>query len=1173
MAHATAASAHAQVAQSTRFYDIPAQPLGTALNSYAEMTGIDLVAAPEAVSGKRSHALRGNYSPEDALDELLRGTSLSYHMSSAGSVIVGGGAKVYQVSMVQDAGVPPPAVDSETRASQEDQQTEPPQESAQEIVVTGVRASLERARDIKRNSSGVVDAVSAEEIGKFPDTNLAESLQRIPGVSIDRRNGEGARVTVRGFGPQFNLVTVNGRQLATTDVNVIGGDQNVDFSRANSRSFDFSNLSPDGVARLEVYKTGRAATPTGGIGATINVVTLRPLGGHESGLRGSIGAKAAYDTSNDGFKVTPEVSGVLSWSNPADSFGVTLFGAYQKRDSAAASSTVNDWNILTYQSFLNGTGGMYKAGVTQVNNAPSDPNELIAVANDSRYHYSVDRRETINGSATVEFKPIETLTITADGLYAQNKLSEQRSDQTNWFNRPFDTITFDGDPVVDTAVKMGEGSLYGTKDLGFEQQYRASKTTLYSAGLNAKWELGGGLTLNLDGNTSRSKSEPDAPNGATSTLVSFGAPVVNGHSVDFTGDVPQQNWILDDCLHGNCNNVLDIGDLGTQVQRTNSEHQTHRVNQFSADLGWNFGGGARFDVGGTYIDSNMTSSVSSTQQQLGDWGITKVGDVQQYAGDLVHQYCLQCEFDTFDPTNAQIAFRGNAIDLYKAFGAAYAANAVSTGTDNFDAVREKVMAAYAQLSWEGEIGGRKAGFVGGVRWENTKVNANALIALPTSVVWKSDNDFNVFSGATKQNFSRKGEYTNVLPSLDFRIEPADGLVARVSYSKTLARADYGFLFASQTAGAPNRPMYLGGVANGTSGNPDLKPLLSDNLDLSLEYYYGRSNYVSAGVFAKHVKNFVGIEQVKENLFGLTDPSSGAAGTVSGQAVSLITANNILMSDVTLFTMAALIQQHNGDTAAALAEFNSHYTASSNTLDQTFVDQVIAESDITGGPNDPLLMLSVATPVNNESANIHGFEIQGQHFFGDTGFGVAGSLTKVFGDIGFDRNSDPTANVFALTGLSDSANVTGIYEKYGISARVSYNWRGKFLSQLNRGGGHNPVYVEPFGTLDASVTYDVTRNAQITLEAQNILSEPIRTYARSTHELWFAQELHPRFWLGARYKFGGVGPALPPPPPPPVMAPPPPATQTCADGTVIDATAMCPAAPPPPPPAPAAPERG
>jgi TonB-dependent receptor len=467
----------------------------------------------------------------------------------------------------------------------------------QDIVVTGIRASLQRSMDIKRDSQGVVDAVSAEDIGKFPDTNLAESLQRIPGVSIDRRNGEGSQVTVRGFGPTFNLVTVNGRQIATSDVNAVGGDQNVDFSRATSRSFDFSNLASEGVSRLEVYKTGRAAIPSGGIGAAINVVTQRPLDGNKEGLRGSVGAKALYDTSLDSFKVTPEVSGIVSWSDAEDKVGISLFGSYQKRESAAASATSNDWNITTFAN-MPGRGPN-----TVITNAPTNPSQLIAVPNDSRYHYSESSRERINGQATLQFRPIETLTITADGLYAQNKIDEARTDQTNWFNRPFDHVTFDGNPVVATAIHLDEGTGYSVKDLGFEQQYRATKTTLYSAGLNLNWQVVDNLTLNLDGNHSKSKSVPNAKNGASSTLVSFGAPVVDAHSVDYDGPIPIQHFTVNDGVAGNRNGALDIGDLGTQVQRTNASRQTHRIDQFRADLGWDFGGGGRFDLGTTYIDS------------------------------------------------------------------------------------------------------------------------------------------------------------------------------------------------------------------------------------------------------------------------------------------------------------------------------------------------------------------------------------------------------------------------------------------------------------------------------------------------------------------------------------------------------------------------------------------
>src|SRR6202011_3817001 len=124
-----------------------------------------------------------------------------------------------------------------------------PAEALEEIVVTGLRQSLVTSEGIKRETAGVVDAITAEDIGKFPDTNLAESIQRIPGVTIDRVNNEGSKVTVRGFGPEFNLVTLNGRSMPA----------NIGPNTPNaSRSFDFENLSADGISGIEVYKTGRS---------------------------------------------------------------------------------------------------------------------------------------------------------------------------------------------------------------------------------------------------------------------------------------------------------------------------------------------------------------------------------------------------------------------------------------------------------------------------------------------------------------------------------------------------------------------------------------------------------------------------------------------------------------------------------------------------------------------------------------------------------------------------------------------------------------------------------------------------------------------------------------------------------------------------------------------------
>jgi outer membrane receptor protein involved in Fe transport len=162
---------------------------------------------------------------------------------------------------------------------------------------------------------------------------------------------------------------------------------------------------------------------------------------------------------------------------------------------------------------------------------------------------------------------------------------------------------------------------------------------------------------------------------------------------------------------------------------------------------------------------------------------------------------------------------------------------------------------------------------------------------------------------------------------------------------------------------------------------------------------------------------------------------------------------------------------------------------------------------------------VSTPINQEEGNIYGFELQGQYFLGDSGFGVSGSFTKVYGDVNVDVGADPTVNVYALVGLADSFNITGLYDKNGISARVSYNWRDKFLAAVNQNGNNrNPLFFEPFGTVDASVSVDVTENISVSLEGVNLLSEPVRSYARDERQLVFAGEQKPRVFLGARFRF-------------------------------------------------------
>ncbi|MFN4176471.1 TonB-dependent receptor [Phenylobacterium sp.] len=1003
----------------------------------------------------------------------------------------------------------------------------------EEIVVTGFRASIEQAIDIKRSSSGVVDAIAAEDIGKFPDTNLAESLQRIPGVAIDRTNGEGSQVTVRGFGGGFNLVTFNGRSMPTADVQTVGGDQNVDFAAGTSRSFDFSNLASEGVSTLEVYKTGRAAIPSGGIGATINVRTRRPLDS-QAGLSGSVSLKGLYDRGveeslKDADKITPELSGLVNYADPSEMFGVTVFGSYQKRNFTSRSATSNEWNIRRYGDFLNPSNGFVRNnGTTQITNAPASLDTLVAIPNDSRYHFSEGSRERVNVQGTVQFRPTETLTFTADALYARNKAHEERTDQTNWFNRPFDRVTFDDNPTVATAIFLQE-TLSGTKDEGFEQQYRANTDTLKSFGLNGAWQATDRISVTLDGHISKADSKPGGRNGASSTMVAIGAPIIASHSVDYSGAIPIQSSTINDAApRGNGNGVLDAGDPGSQVARTSSQRQQQTVKEIRADVAWELDdSGSRVDFGANYRTSKMRQSNINTQQDLGSWGISNPRDVSQYAGDLVKEFCLTCAFNDFDPNQSGaglVAFRANAIDLYDALSPVYAAlgNAVGVTGQNNNRVDEDIWAVYGQVTWKGDFGGHEASMVAGVRYERTEVDSTSQIRTPRAVVWTADNDFRIDTTSDYQPVEGKGSYNNLLPALDFQVEVVDDVIARASFSRTIARPDYGNLFAAITAQAPNRPIANGAVPLGTSGNPDLQPLISDNFDVSLEWYYKPGSFLSAGFFEKRVNNFVGTGTVNRNLFDLRDPSSGAPGTRSGDAVQLLNNVGADRTDVNLFTATALIIQNGGNVAAAQAQFQANRTAlpggGLGDLNQAFVDQILASVDIEPNGADPLLTFQVTTPVNTRSAKIWGFEVAGAHFFGDTGFGVAAAYTFVNGDIGFDIASNPGQDQFALVGLSDTANVTAIYEKYGVSARIAWNWRDKFLSNLNRGGSRNPVFVAPFKQVDFNVSYDINDRLAVSFEGINIFEEHLRTYARDPNELWYAQELDSRYLLGVRYRF-------------------------------------------------------
>jgi TonB-dependent receptor len=993
------------------------------------------------------------------------------------------------------------------------------QESAsdelQEVVVTGLRRSLQESMDTKREAVGVVDAITAEDIGKFPDTNLSEALQRITGISISRRNGEGALVTARGFGSRYNMVTLNGRMMPAADAYADGAGDRTESSGGTSRSFNFANLAAESISAVEVFKTGRADIATGGIGATIDVLTARPLADYGPGFTGNLGAKAVYDTTNRvGDNVTPELSGIFSFVNDNQNFGVSLSASNQKRDSGSTSADVNDWRIQ--QWVPPGTAGAMELDPgAPVDNAPA-VGQLYGLPNDLRYHYSDRTRERTNGQLAIQFKPIDSLMLTTDYTYAENHLQENRGDQTLWFVRRASAVEFDTDQEVATPVMISENTGIG-KDHGFEQQFRDQTNTLRSLGLNANWNITDKFALSFDFHDSEMESLPSGSTGGTELTVSMAGPVTRTQTLFYNNSLPIMTYTLDDS-RGNNNNTFDVGDLGTQPMRVFYRDQVTDIKQGRLDGALDFDNG-RLQFGVETRSMNMRQKNSEAYFALGDWGIASPGEIP---ADLVQAFNIANEFDDFNSNGADpFGWKADA----RALGE-WAANAYGVDLQNSESwqqnnqVEEKTQALYAQIGLNGEWGERAWNLNIGARYETTDVRSLSFLLAPVAIRWTDNNDYIIDRSSEETTLTGNASYNHLLPSFDFDIEVVEDVKARFSYSQTIARAQYDQLRASVEIPNPGGPTLTGIQASAEGGTFSLVPLESDNFDLSLEWYFAPGSYLAAGAFLKNVSNFIGNETREEELFDLRDATAGPRALAAVEAVRALPGHGQFVNETELFVMTALMEHPDDpDYAGGAAGYAAVYNTGDEEAINAMSRAVATRYDVTPNDTDPVYQFLTQRPVNNKSARIHGFEFAGQHFFGNSGFGVLANYTIVKGNIGFNNNLDPSGgNQFALLGLSDSANVVLMYEKYGFSARLAYNWRDEYLSDTNRGNFRNPVYVEAYDQYDLSLSYNFTEALTVSFEGLNLTGEDTRQHGRSVRQLWFLEEEGPRYALGARYKF-------------------------------------------------------
>ena len=515
-----------------------------------------------------------------------------------------------------------------------------------------------------------------------------------------------------------------------------------------------------------------------------------------------------------------------------------------------------------------------------------------------------------------------------------------------------------------------------------------------------------------------------------------------------------------------------------------------QVDQTQVGGQWKLEDQSKIDFGLNATTVNNRSAYSNVQRDT--WGgATSAADYPDsvWHADTISKYfnrvpgsgnpALFNQFYTFD-------FKTVRDLAAKAAGS----EALYLASDNFTTDRrtkEETQSAYVQYSKDFEFY-VPVGVTAGLRYEKTDVTSSALVPTATGITWGSNNELSVVFG--DQGFTTlKGSYRYVLPSLDLDAELTDNLKLRASYGESIGRPGWGDIQGGQTLDQLVR--VNGGT--GAQGNPGLKPLLSHNSDLSLEYYYAKSSYASIGFFRKNIDNYIGVSQVQGTPFNLPTPIAGALYNEAQ-------ASGCAQGDLTCIRNY-IFRKYDGSKGVKRGPDDANGNAT---------------GVIAGQSGDPAALFTITTPVNQHAASLHGYEFNVQHAFGNSGFGLGANYTLVMS--GLKYNNASTGDQFALIGLSNSANLVGFFENDVYTARVAYNWRGQFLASTYDGAGPNPVYVEPYGQLDANFGYKWNKHLSFQLEALNLNDAISRSHSRTKEELEGVTQTGRRWVVGARYTF-------------------------------------------------------
>ncbi|WP_029014891.1 TonB-dependent receptor [Niveispirillum irakense] len=687
----------------------------------------------------------------------------------------------------------------------------------EEIIVTGFRSSLQQALGIKRNEAGAVDAILAEDIADFPDQNLAEAIQRLPGVTIDRVNGQGTTISVRGLGSDFTRTRINGLEAQAS----AGGSRN--------RSFDFSMFASELFNAIRVRKTQSAEIEEGSLGATVDLQTGRPLDFRRSGFNAAVSGQASYNDLSE--KTIPRTAGLVSWSNEDKTYGALLSVAYSERSPTLGSFNTTRWQsgnpaqaYGTGQNFRNCIPCTTPAQRTEVLNAfyPRIP----------RYTLGQTSEDRLGMTGALQWQPSDTTEVTLDLLWSRFNSETESPNIEAWsFSRAAVNNVVLREYEIDPTKNTLSYGVFDNMLVRAENGFTRNESNFYQASVNAKHSFSDQLHGNLKLGINRSEARTPL-----NVAYAFEASGINGYTFDFRDNdrQPLINYGFD----------VTSGQRFTLVNATRSNGGGNFENRVAAgSLAYDWSPSLTFKVGGehrTYGFETFGLARAITNPTGADrlTGVDSIGRIVDIGGYVNA------------PTGSNLSFIVPDIKKIANFLSIYNDPLVPNRSER--EVDETDNGAYFQADFNTDISGMTLRGNAGIRYARTDVTAKG---------WQTVSA----GGTTSYNYvTTDNNYDDILPSFNLALEPTDELVVRLGAAKVMSRPTLGDLTPGGSVAPTTRTVAY--------GNPLLDPFRATNYDLSVEWYFQDEGLLAAAFFYKDIDSFITsvTEGIVWNRLGLPD---------------------------------------------------------------------------------------------------------------------------------------------------------------------------------------------------------------------------------------------------------------------------------------------------------------